>query len=69
MMEAMSSEDEDDLFSSDEEAEHNVEDILLCSFARHARSPLLQVFLYEEELRKVALTCYFALDVIFLCQG
>ena len=58
-MEGMSSEDEDHLFSSDEEGEHNVENIMLCSFAHHACSPLLQGFLYEEE----------ALDVIFLCQG
>ena len=55
-------------FSSDEEGEHNVENTMLCSFAHHACSPLLQGFLHEEELREVALTCHFSLDVIFLCQ-
>ena len=68
MMEGMSSDDEEDLFSSDEEGEHNVENILLCSFAQRACSPLLQRFLHEEELCEVALTCLFALDVLFLCQ-
>ena len=36
--------------SSDEEGGHNVENIMLCSFAHHACSPLLQGFVYEEEL-------------------
>ena len=65
MMEALSSEVEDNLISSDEEGEHNVENIMLCSFAHHACSPLLQGFSHEEER---ALTCHFALDVILLCQ-
>ena len=55
-------------FSSDEEGEHNVENILLCSFAHHAFSPLLQGFPHGEERREVTLTCHFALDAIFLCQ-
>ena len=68
MMEVMSSEDEDDL-SSSEEGAHNVENIMLCSFA-HACSPQLQEFLHEEGLRRVALmTCHRALEVIFLCPG
>ena len=41
---------------------------MLCSFGHHACSPLLQEFLHEEELCKVAQTCHFSLDVIFLCQ-
>ena len=57
------------MFSSDEEGEHNVENIMLCSFAHHACSPLLLGFLHEEEMCKVAVTCHFSLDVIFLCQG
>ena len=60
--------EEDDLFSSDEKGEHNVEHIMLCSFAHHACSRLVQGFLYKEELCKVALTCHFTLDLIFLCQ-
>ena len=56
-------------FSSDEEGgEHNVEHFLLCSFAHPACSPLLQGFLHEEELCKVALTCHFSFSEIFLCQ-
>ena len=39
MMEVMSSEDEDDLFSSDEGGEHNVENIMLSSFAHRASRP------------------------------
>ena len=69
MTEVMSSEDEDDLFSFDEEGEHNVENIMWCSIAQHACSPLLRGFLHEEELCKVALTCHSALDVVFSCQG
>ena len=41
MMQGMSSDAEDDLFSSDEEGEHNVENFMLCSLAHHACSPLL----------------------------
>ena len=41
----------------------NVENLVLCSLAHHACSPLLQGFLHEEELCKVALTCHFSLDV------
>ena len=52
----------------DEEDEHNVENLLLCSFAHPACIPLLQGFLHEEGLFNVALTCHFSLDVIFLCQ-
>ena len=59
----MSSDNEHDLFSSDEEGEHNVENFLLFS----ACSPLLQSFLHGEELCKVALICHFSLDVTFLC--
>ena len=46
----MSSEDEDDFFSFDEEGEHHVENIMCCSFAHHACSPLLRGFLHEEDL-------------------
>ena len=55
-LEGMSSDDENDLLSSDEEGEHNVENFMLCSFAHDACSPLMQGFLHEEELCKVALT-------------
>ena len=48
--------------------EHTVENFMLCSFAHHACSPLLQGFLHDEELCNVALTCHFSLDVLFLCQ-
>ena len=65
-MEGMSSDAEDGLFSSEEEDEHNVENFMLCSCARHACSPLLQGFLHEKALCKVALACHFSLDVIFL---
>ena len=47
---------------------HTVENFVLCSFAHHVCSPLLQGDLREEELCKVTLTCRFALDVIFLSQ-
>ena len=63
-----SSDAEDGRSFSDEEGDHNVENFLLCSFAQHACSPLLQGFLHQEELCKVALTCHFSLDVMFLCQ-
>ena len=56
MMGGMSSDDEDDLFFADEEGEHNVENIMLCSFVHHARSPRMQGVLHEEELCKVALS-------------
>ena len=54
---------------ADQEGEHSVETFVLCSFAHHACSPLLQGYLHEDELCEVALTCHFSLDVIFLCQG
>ena len=63
----MSSDDEKDIFSSDEEGEHNVENLLVFSFAHPACSPLMQGFLHGEELCKVALICHFSLDVTFLC--
>ena len=68
LMEGMSSDNENDLFSPDEFGEHTVENFLLCSFAHHACSPLLQGFPHDEELCNVALTCHFSLDVLFLCQ-
>ena len=45
----------------------NVANFMLCSFAHHACSPLLQGFLHEE-LCTVALPRHFSLDVIFICQ-
>ena len=45
LMEGMSWGAENDLPSSDEEGEHNVENFMLCSFAHHVCSPLLQSFL------------------------
>ena len=63
----MSSDDEKDIFSSDEEGEHNVENFLMFSLAHPSCSPLMQGFLHEDELCKVALTCHFFSDVIFLC--
>ena len=68
MMEGRSSDEEDGHFSSDEEGQHNMDNIVLCSFAHLACSQFLQGFLHEEELCKVALTCHFASDVIFLCS-
>ena len=47
---------------------HNVETLGICSFAHHVCSPLLQGSRKEEELWKGALTRYFALDVICVCQ-
>ena len=66
-MEGMSSDDEHDLLSSDdEEGEHNVENFML---AHPACRPLLQGFSHDEELCKVALSCHFSLDVIFFLSG
>ena len=45
-----------------------VENVVLCSFANCACSPLLQGFLHDEELCKAPLTCRFSLDVVFLCH-
>ena len=67
-MEGLSSDNERDLLSSDEEGGHTVENILLCSFAHPPCSQLLQGFLHAEEPFKVALTSHFALDLIFLRQ-
>ena len=58
---------EDGQFSSHEEHEHHVENFVLCSFARHACSLLLQGCLHGE-LCEVTLTCHFSLDVLYLCQ-
>ena len=65
----MSSDDVNDIFSSDEEGDHNVENFLLFSFARPACSPLSQGFLHEIELGKVALICHFSSDVNFSLFG
>ena len=73
MTSSMSSPSKDSMWSegrsSFEEGGHYVENIMLCFFAHHACSPLLQGFVYDEELCKVALTFRFAFDVIFLCEG
>ena len=50
MMEGRPSDEEAGHFSSDEEGQHNMDNIVLCSFAHHACSPFLQGFLHEEEL-------------------
>ena len=42
---------------SEIDGEHNVENIMLCSSAHHACSPLLQGNVQEEDLCKVSLTC------------
>ena len=63
LMEGLSSDDEHDLFSSDEEGARNVENFLLCSFAHPACSPSMQGFLLEEELCKVALVCHFSVRI------
>ena len=55
--------------SCDEDGWHNLENIMLCSFAHHACSPLVKGFVHEAELCKVALTFRCALGVTFLCQG
>ena len=54
--------------SSEEEGDHNVENLMLCSFAHHACSSLLQESSHEVELCKVAPTCHFSWDVLYLCQ-
>ena len=56
--------------TTDEENGHNMENFVLCSFAHPTYGPRLQGFLEEEEeeLYKVALTCRFALDVLYFCQ-
>ena len=46
----ISSNAEDDLFSSGEDGEHNVDSFMRCSSAHHACSPFLQGFLHEEDL-------------------
>ena len=43
--------------------ERNVENFMLCSFLHFACSPVLQAFLHEDEMCKVA--CHFSLDVLF----
>ena len=71
MIPSMSSLSKDSMWSeersSDEEGEHTLENIMLCSFAHHACRPLLQGFVNEEELSKVALTC--ELGAIYMFQG
>ena len=54
--------------SSSQDEEHNVDNVLLHSFAHYDHSPLLQSYLLHVELCKSALTCRFAMDVISLCQ-
>ena len=68
MMDGMCSDAEDDLLSSDEEGEHNVENFMVCSFAHHACSPLLQGFLHEKELNNVVLTCPCSVGVLLFSQ-
>ena len=48
--------------------EHNVENFMVCSFAHHACSPLLQGFLHEKELSNVVLTCPCSVGVLFFSQ-
>ena len=65
----MSSQGEEDAFSTDEENGHNMENFAMCSFAHHASSPRLQGLLKEEELCNAALACDFALDVFVPLSG
>ena len=50
--------------SSDEDEEHTLGNISLCSSALHVCGPLLQETLHAEELCEVALTCRLAFDLI-----
>ena len=69
LMEGMSSDDENYLFSSDKGGWAQYGELLAVLLLRILRAvQLLQGFLHEEELCKVALTCHFSLDVIFLCE-
>ena len=52
-----------------EEGEHNAWNQMLEHCAHHAWSPALQRCLHEEDLRKVALSCHFALHVISACEA
>ena len=67
MLEGMSSDAEDGLFSSEEEGSAQCGElhaVLLCAACVQSAPG----FLHEEELCKVALTCHFFSDVTFLCQ-
>ena len=54
--------------SYSEEEEHNVDNKLLYSFAHFVHSPLLQSYLLDVEVCRAALTCSFALEVLYICQ-
>ena len=63
MLDVKSSEDEDDLFSSDEEGGHNVWII----FLEVVRQSFGEGFFEDEELARTALSCHLSMDLV--CQG
>ena len=69
IVERMSSDAEDDFFSSDEEDEAQCGELHAVLVCASCLQSSLQRSLHEEELSKVALTCHFSLDVIFLLSG
>ena len=67
MMEVMSSEDEDDITSSDVEAgDHNARCSFLGFAAQDSPGMLVEGFLEDEELARTALSCHLSLDLF--CQ-
>ena len=66
MLEVMSSDDEDDSFSSDEEGEHNVLKLFLEVVEQSRSGMLVESFLGDGELARTALSCHLSMDL--LCQ-
>ena len=58
----LSSEDEDDIVSSDEEGEHHVLNPLLEVVGRPGM--LMGSFLEDEELSRTALSCHLSMDLL-----
>ena len=67
MLEVMSSEDEDGLFSSDEEGEHNVLRPSLDVVAQSSSGMLVESYLADAELARTALSCRLSMDL--QCHG
>ena len=67
MMEVMSSEDEDDKTSSDDEAgDHNARYSFLGFVAQDSSDTLVESTLDDDELARTALSCHLSLDLF--CQ-
>ena len=64
LLDMLSSEDEDDMISSDEEVEHDAWNLFVDNVGQSRSGMLVVSFLEDEELARTALSCHLAMDIL-----